>query len=159
MCLTYVALAGLAGRGLTSVLAGVPSATRPGRRFALAAALGLLLFIELPFHYRFMEPMPIPESMAALGRDPAPGALLELPMTQHGWVDSGRMYYQLAHGRPITGGYLSRPIIDPSTQACSPLQTFSAYQHTEATDIVSPTAASMVPELLSDTGFGFIAVY
>jgi hypothetical protein len=162
--MTYIALAVLAGAGVAAIRQWrLP--VRGWLKDALAGysplvvALGILLLIELPFHYRFTEPMPIPGSMAALGRDPAPGAVLELPMTQHGWVDTPRMYYQTAHGRPITGGYLSRPIIDPYTQACSPFQTFSAYEHTEEQDIVSPTVASMVPQLLADNGVGFVAVY
>ena len=170
--LTYIAIAALAGLGISALRAphrGLSRATEGSRDFArrvpsaysysLPLLALILLIFELPFHYRFTEPMPIPESMAALGRDPAPGAVLELPMTQHGWVDTPRMYYQLAHGRPITSGYLSRPIIDPYSQACSPFQMFSAYAHTQARDIVTPTAAGMARQLLADNGIGFIAVY
>jgi hypothetical protein len=118
-----------------------------------------LLLLDLPLHSRVTEAMPIPPALAALGRDPAPGALLEFPFTQHGWIDAPRMLYQIGHGRPITSGYLSRHVIEPYTQACSPLQAFARYPRLPAADIITPTATTQLPALLHEAGIGFIAIY
>lgn len=42
--------------------------------------------------------------------------LLELPITRHYQYDHPRMYNQLWHNRPINGGFLARPVIDPYRQ-------------------------------------------
>jgi hypothetical protein len=172
--LTYIALGVLAGWGIVDfasvrgaqsklwLLAHFPvepkAKSQKPKLWLVAGILGLLL-LEMPLHARFTEPFVIPPSIGALAREPGPGAVLELPLTQHGWVDSPRMLYQTAYGRPITSGYLSRTIIDPYTQACSPFQVFSRYPRLEAHDIVSPTAASQLPALLMDNGIGFLTVY
>jgi hypothetical protein len=81
-------------------------------------------------------------------------------LTQHGWRDTPRMLGQISHARPILGGYLSRPIVDPYTQACAPFQVFSDYQLRTTQDVVSPTALSQLsPTLLAANGIGFLAVY
>jgi hypothetical protein len=120
----------------------------------------LLVLLEMPIRPRVMDPMPIPASLAALGRDPAPGAVLELPFTQLDRVASPRMYFQTGHGRPITSAYISRTFIDPYTQACSPFQAFALYPRVAAEDVVSPTVAGYVtPGLLAAHGVGFLTVY
>jgi hypothetical protein len=162
--LTYIALAALAGQVIAEYGVRIAawirhpqSAIRRPQSAMMAGLLGLLL-IEMPLHVHYMEPMPTLDSMAALGRAPGAGAVLELPLTQHGWVDTPRMFNQIAHGRPITSGYLSRPIIDPYTQACSPFQPFSDYPRPAPPDIISPTLP-LTPALLTANGVGFITVY
>ena len=125
----------------------------------LIPAIIALLLLDLPLHVYYTEAMPVPAALAALGRDPAPGALLELPFTQHGWIDAPRMLYQTGHGRPITSGYLSRHVVDPYPQACSWLQAFAAYPRSPAADIVAPTGTDQLPVLLREAGVGFIAIY
>ena len=154
--LTYVALAVLAAGGLQRVLGRLP----PARQSLVAAAVLGLVLLEMPLRPRVTDPMPIPASLAALGRDPAPGAVLELPLTQLDRVAAPRMYYQTGHGRPITSAYISRTFIDPYTQACSPFQAFALYPRIEAEDIVSPTVAGqLTPGLLAAHGIGFLTVY
>jgi hypothetical protein len=162
--LTYIALAVLAGQAIADLGLRIadwirhPQSAVRNPQFAMMAGLLVLLLIEMPLHVRYMEPMTIPGSMAALGREPGPGAVLELPLTQHGWVDTPRMFNQIAHGRPITSGYLSRPVIDPYTQACSPFQPFSDYPRPALADIITPTLP-LTPALLTANGVGFVTVY
>ncbi len=175
--LAYLGLAVLAGFGIldlgfwilarrsgteqtadAATVAIVPKSQIPNPKWLTVGVVALLL-LDLPLHNRVTEAMPIPPALAALGRDPAPGALLEFPFTQHGWIDAPRMLYQIGHGRPITSGYLSRHVVEPYTQACSPLQAFARYPRLPETDIITPTAATQLPALLQATGIGFIAIY
>ena len=135
-----------------------PKSKSPNPRWLAVVTIALLL-LDLPLHSRVTEAMPIPPALAALGRDPAAGALLEFPFTQHGWIDAPRMLYQIGHGRPITSGYLSRHIVEPYTQACALLQPFARYPRLPAADIVTPTATTQLPALLREAGVGFIAIY
>ena len=126
--LTYVACAALAGNAIADFGLRIVDYRKRGQsalrtpHFAIVAGLVGLLLLEMPLHVRYMEPMVEPASMVALGQEPGPGAVLELPLTQHGWVDTPRMFNQIAHGRPITSGYLSRAIIDPYTPGLLPVR-------------------------------------
>jgi hypothetical protein len=176
--LAYLGLAVLAGFGIADlgmriadfrrgtgdrrmVAGGEPANPQSAFRMPqwLTVVAVALLLLDLPLHSRVTEAMPIPPALAALGRDPAPGALLEFPFTQHGWIDAPRMLYQIGHGRPITSGYLSRHIVEPYTQACALLQPFARYPRLPETDIITPTAATQLPALLQEAGIGFIAIY
>lgn len=151
--LTYVALGVLACGGIIAL-------GKVNRRGVLLAGVGALLLLEMPLHPRYVDPMPIPSSVAALQSDPAPGAALELPMTHHGRIEARQMYYQTIHGRPITSAYLSRITLDPYIQTCSPLKVFRNYPEIELNDIISPTTATeLSPQLLAANGIGFILVY
>jgi hypothetical protein len=162
--LTYVAFAALAGSAIADFGLQIADYRNRGHfalrtpHSAIVAGLVALLLLEMPLHVRYMEPMVEPASMVALGQEPGPGAVLELPLTQHGWVDTPRMFNQIAHGRPITSGYLSRAIIDPYTQACSPFGPFSDYPRPNPPDIITPTLQPS-PALLTANGVGFITVY
>jgi hypothetical protein len=154
--LTFLGLAVLAGTGLAAVLPRL----RGGRQPLALGAIIALLILEMPLAPRYTEPMTTPESLAALGQAPGPGAVLELPLTQHGGVEANRMLYQTVHGRPITSAYLSRVTVDPYAQACSPFQVFTHYDRLPAADIVAPgVAAQLSPALLADNGIGFLTVY
>jgi hypothetical protein len=151
-----VGLAVLAGSWLAVVL---PRLSAVGGGLALSGAVALLV-LEMPLAPRYTEPMTTPGSLAILAQEPAPGAVLELPLTQHGWIDTPRMLYQTVHGRPNTSAYLSRITVDPYTQACSPLQVFTHAGQAEPLDIVNPgVAEQFAPTLLTDNGFGFVVVY
>ncbi|MEO6458227.1 MAG: hypothetical protein ABIO92_08140 [Chloroflexia bacterium] len=151
--LTYISLGALASGGIIAL-------GKVNRRGVLLAGLGALLLLEMPLHTRYVDPMPIPLSVAVLKSDLAPGAVLELPMTHHGRIEARQMYYQTTHGRPITSAYLSRITLDPYIQTCSPLKVFRSYPDIEINDIISPTTATKLsPGLLAANGFGFILVY
>jgi hypothetical protein len=153
--LTYVSLAVLGGVGIRW-LAGRLAGYR--RQAAFAGILALLL-LELPFHARYTEAMSVPGSLEALARETSPGALLELPLTQHGWIETPRMYNQIAHGRPITSGYLSRPIIDPYTQACSPLRALNQGLDAARSAVTTPGPVDQIERILAASGFSHIAIY
>lgn len=153
--LTFLSLGIISAFGVCSLEARLAGA---GRRVLLPGLLALLL-IELPLHSRHLEPVDIPGSLAALAGS-TPGALLELPLTQHGKVDANRMLYQTAHGIPITSAYLSRDLVDPYEDACSPFHPFRGTANEPTTDIVTPTATSrLTPGFLVRNGVGYIAVY
>lgn len=158
--LTYTALGVLGGWGVYVILVRLRHSWRP---LALVGIFALLLF-EMPLRSQYLEPLVMPASMAALGQNKAPGAVLELPLTSHGKVDAHRMLHQTEHGRPITSAYVSRDVIDPYMEACSPLRVFHDYPETEPdgsqSDIISPTLQSQyLDALLRENGIGFIAVY
>jgi len=154
--LTYVSLGVLAAWGLAAVARGL----RPIRRASVLILIFIPIMLEMPFHSRVTEPRDVPGSILALAHDPAPGAVLELPLTQHGRIDAPRMLFQTAHGRPITSGYISRAINDPYMQACSPFHVFTTYPDISANDIVTPSVSSQaLGALLEQNGIGFITVY
>ena len=153
--LTWIGL-GVAAAGGMGLLVGPGSR---GRRIGVSVLVAALLLLEMPLHVWPTRAAGLPPSLAAVAADPAPGALLELPFTQHGGLDAARMLYQTGHGRAITGGYLSRGIIAPDRQACSPFGVVSRYPDLPARDIITPTAATQLPGVLAASGVGFIAVY
>ncbi|MGI8587926.1 MAG: hypothetical protein ACR2M0_09615 [Chloroflexia bacterium] len=155
MTLWYLGLGILAGAGAKLLL----ERARPAWRGPVFAVMLGLLILEIPIYERTTTPMTIPASLAAMNSDPTQGAVLELPYTKRGGADAPQMLYQIQHGRPITSGYISRPIADPYIQACSTLQAFSYYRSIGAPDIITPTDALQLPSLLNSTGIGFIVVY
>jgi len=153
--LTWIGLGVLAAGGVGLLL-------RPGgrgRRGAVGGVVAALLLLEMPLHVWPTRAATLPRSLAAVRDHAAPGALLELPFTQHGGLDAARMLYQTGHGRAISGGYLSRGIIAPDRQACSPFGVFSRYPDLPPHDIITPTATTQLPGVLAAAGVGFIAVY
>jgi hypothetical protein len=152
---TYVSLAVLGGAGMRWMVGALSGY----RRQAAFVVVTVLLLVELPFHTRYTEVMTVPGSLASLANEPGGGALLELPLTQHGWIETPRMYNQIAHGRPITSGYLSRPIIDPYTQACSPLRAFNQGLDEARAAVTVPGPADQIEAILAASGFSHVAVY
>ena len=158
MTLAWIGLGVPATGGVALLLAW---AQRRGRGAALGSLLVVLgaLILQMPLYLHPLRAATLPPSVITVAADPAPGALLELPITQHGGLDAARMLYQTAHGRPIMGGYLSRTVADPYVDACSPFAVLRAYPDVPARDIVSPTALSLLPSILSGQQVGFLAVY
>ncbi len=159
---TYLSLGVLAGWGVVALSRRLSTSSR-GIGLAVAGVTCLLL-LEMPLRQRPLESTAIPSSLASLHQETSPGALLELPLTQHGRVDVHRMLYQTVHGRPITSAYISRDVIDPYIQACSPLRIFNSSPESvlepPAPDIISPTLAlQSLNGLLAESDFAYIAVY
>ena len=155
MTLAWIGLGVAATGGVAALLTG---ARGRGRGVVAGGVLGLLI-LQMPLQIQPLRAATVPPSLAAVAADPAPGALIELPFTQHGGLDAARMLYQTAHGRPIAGGYLSRTVADPYVDACSPFAVLRAYPDVPARDIVTPTAVSLLPGILRGQGVGFLAVY
>ena len=102
MVLAGLALAVLVAYGVGTTLA----ALSPGwRRWALPVGVGLVLaeYSWLPYPLRSVEHPPLLAEIAT-----RPGAVLDLPFLQRART-VGSQVAQTIHGRPIAGGYLSRP--------------------------------------------------
>ncbi len=107
--LDWMVTSRLAGR----VLKGFNPALRKTLPGSVLAVLTFLLF-----SLEVWSPLPLfvarPNSfLESLANEPGDFYLLELPITRHYNHDHFRMFNQIAHQRPIVGGYLSRPVIDP----------------------------------------------
>jgi hypothetical protein len=86
----------------------------PARRRAILAITGVALACELWPVPRPLYSASIPEVYDVIRRDPRPVSVIELPFgIKDGLVDSGNFgpgaqYRQIAHGKRLIGGYLSR---------------------------------------------------
>jgi hypothetical protein len=162
MIAVYLALAVLAGYGVKAVVTWLEHKSA-GQRYSLRAApaftgvIAALLLLEMPLHPQYTESLPVSTTINALTLQQAHGAVLEMPLTQHGWVDTNRMAYQIAHGRPITSGFLSRPVVDPYRQACSPLRSFT--MPPLDLDIVPAVEDTQRLSILRESGFTHLLVY
>ncbi|MEI6046363.1 MAG: hypothetical protein WCS37_18590, partial [Chloroflexota bacterium] len=97
---------------------------KPSRRAGLAGGLLTALTLGLLI-LESWSPLPLFEVknnpfMESLAKEQGDFYLLELPITRHYNHDQVRMFNQIAHGRPILGGYLSRPVVDPYRSPDSP---------------------------------------
>ncbi len=154
--LTYVGLGILSAVGILAALRTV----RGNMRLAATALIVCLLLLDLPFRVRPIDPVSIPESIKALGLETAPGAVLELPLLDNGAREADRMLYDTEHGRPITSAYLSRVVIDPYQDVCSPFRAYKDYSDTEAVeDIAGPNTGALSSAYLAENGIAFITVY
>lgn len=83
---------------------------------ALVGGLLLTLFMVESWAGILAPPDPIsqPDFTKALATNELkPAAIFEFPVTKHSNPDSPRMLSQIYHKRPITGGYISRDLLDP----------------------------------------------
>lgn len=104
--LPALAVAVLAGIGLTAVTEAVRRRPRRAAQLVPAALAGLLAFELLPVPYP-TTPLP-PLALAGRVRAEAgAGTLLELP---YGADDTQRMFFQTVHARPIFEGYTARRV-------------------------------------------------
>lgn len=164
MIAVYLALSVLSAYGVVWLLQRIGAAVVPRRlrRLSVPVVTGgvvALLLLEMPLHQQYTEALPASPTITALAQQPTQGAVLELPLTQHGWVDTNRMAYQIIDGRPITSGFLSRPVVDPYVQACSPLRPFTLGVKAGQADILPMLDANAELALLRQNGFTNILVY
>ncbi len=82
-------------------------------------------------------------------------AILELPIQAKNGAKSKEMYWQTAHGRPILGGYLSRPFA--LDYGKTPFVYFLEDERLNQPDFVQTDPATL-RALLADYDFGYIAV-
>jgi hypothetical protein len=108
--LTTLCLAILAGYGLTGLRDRFP---RLGRDRVRQIALPLLVVallaehLAVPYPLAAVEPAPFYQQLAASAEE---GAVLELPFSI---TRATSLFGQTVHGKPIIGGYLSRPLDYP----------------------------------------------
>lgn len=98
-------LAVLAAHGLRHLLRRRP----PGDRFGAALGVGIVLLVETAFASPATLPVPcsdgtIPSAYRAMATDPAPGAVLDLPLTVPNLERAVYVWYQAAHHRPVPWG-------------------------------------------------------
>ena len=103
-------LAVLAAYGVVAIrrrLERFPSASERAPRIAGAACAALLAFelFSAPFPLAWPSTPPIYQALAARG---CHGPLLELPVEPDSAREKERLYFQVSHGCPISGGYVSR---------------------------------------------------
>ena len=108
--LVTLALAILSGLGLVGLRTRFPRLDRGAWRFVVTPLLVAALLAE-----HFAAPYPLtaveePAFYRQLAASTEPGAILELPFSM---TRSGSLFGQTIHGRPIIGGYLSRPLAYP----------------------------------------------
>jgi len=108
--LVTLSLAVLAGLGLVGLRARFPRLDRGAFRFVVTPLLVVALLAEhfaVPYPLTATDEPPFYRQLAASAE---PGAILELPFSM---TRSGSLFGQTIHGRPIIGGYLSRPLAYP----------------------------------------------
>lgn len=170
MLMAQLSMGILAAFGLTHLLTHFPGERRlfsrfPARPWLAGAIIGLAFLETWPGVLPPPDPITQPAftSFIAAGKAgstvPAEKAILELPVTTHGNPDSPRMLYQIFHQRPITGGYISRKLIDPHRQANDfPLFDWIDLRLPEK-DIIPIKTPREQLGLLSHANFGYLVVY
>lgn len=135
-----------------SVAAGVGLyewARRKGRSalwIPVAVVLVLAEFWVAPFP---ISPPDTPEFYSQLAADPAPGAVLNLPMN---YDRPGYLLYQTVHGKPLTVAYISRDDPRTLTERSPVLQHF---RHL-GPDILDVDPVALGPTVLADLGVGWV---
>ncbi len=94
----------------------------PGILFSALVIVFLIIDLWSPLPLYATKNNPFLEKLAG---EPGDFNLLELPITRHYNHDQVRMFNQIAHGKPILGGYLSRPVVDPYRSPASPFAPIS----------------------------------
>lgn len=159
MLMLVISLAVLSAFALARIMANF-SGWRKFGVFGLALAL---LYLELtpgflPTRDK-IGPFPFAEAMQANnGKVAANKAILELPITKHQNPDSPRMLYQIYHGRPIIGGYISRKLRDPYRENDYALFDFVELRKDEP-DIVPHKSAEEWRGLLNYANMGYLVLY
>ena len=133
------------------------------RRVGVVTLAIALLYLELTPGFLPLPdkigPFPFAEVIKANnGQVPADKAILEIPITKHQNYDSPRMLYQIYHGRPIIGGYLSRELRDLYREGDYALFDFIDLWKDEP-DIVPRKTAEEWQGLLNYTNMGYLVFY
>lgn len=123
--------------------------TTTGRPYLLTGLVSLLVLAEF-----WVAPFPIsppdtPEFYGQLAGDPAPGAVLNLPMN---YDRPGYLLYQTVHHKPLTVAYISRDDPRTLTERSPVLQHF---RHL-GPDILDVDPAALGPTVLADLGVGWV---
>lgn len=117
---------------------------RPRRvlpRVVTVVVLSMVLLEWLPVP-RALAPTPVPAVYQALAGGP-PGGLLELPYD----AIAREMYWQTSHGRPITGGYISRKIPYPLFDSVPVIRQLRERADNDLRELASPDIVIQPPVL------------
>ncbi len=110
---------------------------------------GLLVALELlPLPFPLSRP-DVPGLYQALAAEPCPGPVFELPVEPGSELEKWRLFFQIAHGCPISGGYVSR-----EQQATAIQRRWQEYAQRPA-EAQRPAAEALRAELLAA---GFVEV-
>lgn len=145
MVLTTLAQSILAAWGVQAMRAF--AASRSPRRHGWLPALvtlsllGLILAEWLPAP-RTLAATDIPAVYQSLDGSP-PGGLLELPYD----AIAKEMYWQTSHGRPITGGYISRKIPYPLFDSVPVIRQLRERADNDLRDLTAPDIVNQPPVL------------
>ncbi len=155
--MVQLALSVAAGVGLAALLTRLSPnhsthhapRTTTGRPYLLTGLISLLVLAEFwvaPFP---VSPPDTPEFYGQLAGDPAPGAVLNLPMN---YDRPGYLLYQTVHHKPLTVAYISRDDPRTLTERSPVLQHF---RHL-GPDILDVDPAALGPTVLADLGVGWV---
>lgn len=123
--------------------------TTTARSYLLTGLISLLVLAEF-----WVAPFPIsppdtPDFYRQLAANPAPGAVLNLPMN---YDRPGYLLYQTVHGKPLTVAYISRDDPRTLTERSPVLQHF---RHL-GPDILDVDPVALGPTVLADLGVGWV---
>lgn len=148
--MVQLALSVVAGVGLFALLTRFfPTGSAHRRSLIVTAFVSLLVLAEFwvaPFP---VSPPDTPDFYRQLAADPAPGAVLNLPMN---YDRPGYLLYQTEHGKPLTVAYISRDDPRTLTERAPVLQHF---RHL-GPDILDVDPAALGPTVLADLGVGWV---
>lgn len=119
---------------------------RPALWVSLAVVLVLAESWVAPFP---ISPPDTPDFYRQLAADPAPGAVLNLPMN---YDRPGYLLYQTVHHKPLTVAYISRDDPRTLTERSPVLQHF---RHL-GSDILDVDPVALGPTVLADLGVGWV---
>ena len=122
------------------------TAARPLLVTGFVSLLVLAEFWVAPFP---VSPPDTPDFYRQLAADPAPGAVLNLPMN---YDRPGYLLYQTVHGKPLTVAYISRDDPRTLTERAPVLQHF---RHLRP-DILDVDPAALGATVLADLGVGWV---
>ena len=151
--MVQLALSVAAGIGLSALLARLhrkqPTHHAPPTTPLVAGLAALLVLAEFwvaPFP---VSPPDTPDFYQQLAVDPAPGALLNLPMN---YDRPGYLLYQTVHQKPLTVAYISRDDPRTLTERAPVLQHFRHLRQ----DILDVDPIALGPTILADLGVGWV---
>lgn len=155
--MVQLALSVTAGVGLAALLTRLSPnhsthqalRTTTARPYLLTGLVSLLVLAEF-----WVAPFPIsppdtPDFYQQLAADPAPGAVLNLPMN---YDRPGYLLYQTVHHKPLTVAYISRDDPRTLTERSPVLQHF---RHL-GPDILDVDPVALGPTVLADLGVGWV---
>jgi hypothetical protein len=156
--------------GVSALVFGRKGETPPGKRrqnplvlaSVAAGLIGSVALVTVNTAPLTLEYTPKEAWLNYLPKERKDYHILELPITRHNNFDYTRMFTQISHGRPIMGGYLSRPIFDPYRLPESPFRYFTEqlYEQDPKKEIFPAEYSQNIPDILLKLNrFEYIVIY
>jgi len=126
-------------------------------RIALVATITVVVLFEYVIVFPFpVSRMPMPTFYKQLAADSEDYAILDVPLT--GWrATNTNMYYQVAHGRPIVGGFIYR--VPPGVRPALRLFELLVTPFPETDDIIAPLSGPERAALLRRYDVGYVVLH